>query len=285
MRKGKEATTMSVPEMARLLGIRKTDSYWLVHKNCFETAMVAGKMRINKASFEKWYAKQTHYRKVTGEEPGQKVREQTYTIAEIAEMLGICKDCVIAALRKNDIRMITICNQFRVSRKEFDAWYASQTRYRNQQDRERDKALEEASLTVPEIARLLSIEPRYAWYHIALNPQNKLESIRVADRTRIMRDSFEAWYQNQSEYRKPDDASPEQKYEIAMETLKKTCDSGTVSMQDACSILGIDEHKLYRQIQYGELPSRKFGKRIFIMTDDLIYWARQNKEMIIGLEE
>lgn len=28
-------TTMSVPEMRQLLGIGKTDSYWLVHKQCF----------------------------------------------------------------------------------------------------------------------------------------------------------------------------------------------------------------------------------------------------------
>lgn len=38
-----DRTTMSVPEMRRMLGLGKTDSYWLVHKNCFETILVAGK--------------------------------------------------------------------------------------------------------------------------------------------------------------------------------------------------------------------------------------------------
>ena len=33
----KKKTTMSVTEMRKLLGLGKTDSYWLVHKNCFET--------------------------------------------------------------------------------------------------------------------------------------------------------------------------------------------------------------------------------------------------------
>ena len=33
----KKKTTMSVPEMRRMLGLRKTDSYWLVHKQCFAT--------------------------------------------------------------------------------------------------------------------------------------------------------------------------------------------------------------------------------------------------------
>lgn len=42
----KKRTTMSVPEMRRMLGLGKTDSYWLVHRQCFETIIVAGKMRI-----------------------------------------------------------------------------------------------------------------------------------------------------------------------------------------------------------------------------------------------
>ena len=44
----KEATTMSVREMRELLGIKKTDSYWLLKKNCFEVVKIAGKMRIVK---------------------------------------------------------------------------------------------------------------------------------------------------------------------------------------------------------------------------------------------
>lgn len=50
----KEATTMSVREMRELLGIKKTDSYWLLKKNCFEVVKIAGKMRIVKKSFENW---------------------------------------------------------------------------------------------------------------------------------------------------------------------------------------------------------------------------------------
>ena len=37
----------------KLLGLKKTDRYWLVHKNVFESKEIAGKMRINIASFEK----------------------------------------------------------------------------------------------------------------------------------------------------------------------------------------------------------------------------------------
>ena len=66
-------TWMTVPEMGKLLGLKKTDRYWLVHKNVFESKEIAGKIRINIASFEKWYANQIKYHKVIGEEPGKEL--------------------------------------------------------------------------------------------------------------------------------------------------------------------------------------------------------------------
>ena len=70
----KEATTMSVREMREHLGIKKTESYWLINKRYFDTVTIAGRTRVVKASFEEWYAGQTHYRKVTGEEPGARLK-------------------------------------------------------------------------------------------------------------------------------------------------------------------------------------------------------------------
>lgn len=48
-------TTMSVREMRQLLGLGKTDSYWLLHKNLFEVILINDKRRIVISSFEKWY--------------------------------------------------------------------------------------------------------------------------------------------------------------------------------------------------------------------------------------
>ena len=56
-----EKKYMSVPEMGRLLGLKKTDRYWLVHKNFFKTEVILGKMRVELESFEKWYANQDWY--------------------------------------------------------------------------------------------------------------------------------------------------------------------------------------------------------------------------------
>ena len=45
--KSKSKKTMTVPEMRQLLGLGKTESYYLVHKGFFETDVIAGQMRIN----------------------------------------------------------------------------------------------------------------------------------------------------------------------------------------------------------------------------------------------
>ena len=57
---------MSVHEMGDMLGLKKTDRYWLVHKNYFRTETLLGKMRVKIASFEKWYAIRTGITKSMG---------------------------------------------------------------------------------------------------------------------------------------------------------------------------------------------------------------------------
>ncbi len=68
MNEKREATSMSVRQMGNLLGLGKTDSYWLIKKNLFKVIQVKGRMRIMRDSFEEWYQSQSHYKKVASEE-------------------------------------------------------------------------------------------------------------------------------------------------------------------------------------------------------------------------
>lgn len=86
---------MTVPEMGNLLGLKKTDRYWLLHKDLFLHEEYYGKIRINIDSFEKWYANQIKYHKVTGEEPGLELKNKTYSVKDISKLLGICESCVL----------------------------------------------------------------------------------------------------------------------------------------------------------------------------------------------
>ena len=42
----RKRTSMSVPEMGRMLGLGKTESYWLIKKNYFKTILVGNTMRV-----------------------------------------------------------------------------------------------------------------------------------------------------------------------------------------------------------------------------------------------
>ena len=83
--------SMSVREMRRLLGLGKTESYWLVKKNYFDTIIIGGKMRVMIESFENWYANQLHYKKIIGEAPGKNWKSITMSIQETARLLGIMR--------------------------------------------------------------------------------------------------------------------------------------------------------------------------------------------------
>ena len=83
-----EATTMTVQAMGRMLGLKKTESYYLLHKHHFQTVTINHQLRVVRASFEQWYEHQDKYRKVDGPEPGAMLQTQFYSVAEIADMNG-----------------------------------------------------------------------------------------------------------------------------------------------------------------------------------------------------
>ena len=148
-------TWMTVPEMGKLLGLKKTDRYWLVHKNVFESKEIAGKIRINIASFEKWYANQIKYHKVTGEEPGKELKSWSYSVKEVADLLGVDEYLVYELLKKNQMEAVIVDYWKRIPKESFQNWYKSQSRYRTKEDREKDALLEDATITMPEMAQLL----------------------------------------------------------------------------------------------------------------------------------
>ena len=148
-------TWMTVPEMGKLLGLKKTDRYWLVHKNVFESKEIAGKIRINIASFEKWYANQIKYHKVTGEKPGKELKSWSYSVKEVADLLGVDEYLVYDLLKKNQMEAVIVDYWKRIPKESFQNWYKSQSRYRTKEDREKDALLEDATITMPEMAQLL----------------------------------------------------------------------------------------------------------------------------------
>ena len=116
----KKRTTMSVPEMRRMLGLGKTDSYWLVHRQCFETIIVAGKMRVVIDSFEHWYANQIKYKKVDGSPPGAELRAYSYSVQEMADLLGVSDDTVYTLIKRDHIETFEVDTWMRIRKEVYN---------------------------------------------------------------------------------------------------------------------------------------------------------------------
>lgn len=122
--------SMSVPEMRRILGLGKTESYWLVKKNYFEVIVIAGKMRIMVDSFEEWYAHQLHYKKVDGTPQGSYWRAITMSVQETADLLGINPATLYELLKKRPFKTVKVGMYLRIYKDSFEEWYNSQTQYK-----------------------------------------------------------------------------------------------------------------------------------------------------------
>ena len=126
--------SISVPEIRRILGLGKTESYWLIKKGYFKTIMLFGKIRVMTDSFEEWYANQFHYKKVDGTPPGQNW-SHTLSVHDIAELLGISDSAVYDILRTKPLPTITVSGKRRVEKECFEKWYSAQSHYKKVSER------------------------------------------------------------------------------------------------------------------------------------------------------
>ena len=118
---------MTVREMGDLLGLKKTDRYWLIHKGYFQTKVMGGRTYVDVESFERWYANQIKYHKVSGEEPGREVNERTYSIRELAEMFEVHESTIYAWIKRYEWETVLVGGWLRIPKESFERWYAGQT--------------------------------------------------------------------------------------------------------------------------------------------------------------
>ena len=195
----KTKTSISVPEMYKLLGISKVEGYWLVKKNCFKTITAAGQLRVMLDSFEDWYAEQFHYKKVHGEAPGSKWTESTMSVLETIQLLGISDTTLYTLMKKKPFRTYKIDNRTRIDRVDFNRWYHSQSFYRTVEDQQKDQEKYQDTLTLPEISRMLGIHRNTVYVMVKTG---KFTVIDTGGKKCVPKVIFENWYQSQSHYKK-----------------------------------------------------------------------------------
>ena len=181
---------MTVAQMGKMLGLKKTDRYWLIHKNYFRTETLMGKMRVDVESFEKWYANQVKYHKIGGEAPGKELKERSLSARDIEEILECGSWTAYEIMNKFKEDIIIVDYWKRLPAEVFWKWYEGQTRYRTKEDRDRDKEIEAATMSMPEMARALGVT-RSKIYSILRNPKyaDYFELVIVADRKRYTKET------------------------------------------------------------------------------------------------
>lgn len=287
-----EKKWMTVTEMGNLLGLKKTDRYWLVHKNLFETREIVGQMRVNIASFEKWYANQIKYHKVTGEEPGKELKEWSFSIRDISKLLEIEESVAYDMVNREKIKTVVVDYWKRIPKEEFWNWYKNQSRYQTHEDREAKRDLYQASISMPEMARLLGVE-RSVVYSLLKSKKygNLFDTVVIAGQKRITKDSFQAFLNEQNKYHL--DTSNDYR-ELAMEeniTLadfrrKKLLETGIrrsngnlkyLTPEEAAMMARVSRTMIVYWYRRGEFPIVRIGNRVRIKREEFESWLKERK--------
>ena len=283
MKSEQNKTTMSVAEMRKMLGLGKTDAYWLVHKDCFETIKVNGKMRIVISSFEEWYANQVKHAKVEGPPPGKDLKAVSYSVRQIAQMLSIDKSSVYYLIKRDRIPTFQAENWTRIRKTDFDRWYASQNKHRTQEDRDKDAELAAETLTMPEMARELCIT-RKEVYGILSKRENRgiFDIVVIADRKRVTKESFEQWYTGQSEYRKLSDKTLEELEQSRMAEKREEVprlmvspDKPSYNVRETAILMDLTPDEVRQLIREGTLAAKKYGAGYIIRRESIKWWLEQ----------
>ena len=280
--------TMTIREMGKLLGLGKTDSYWLANKHFFKIIRIRDKQRVDKASFEKWYRNQVKYQKIDGSPPGEELREWSYSVSEISKMIGITEGETYVRLVKDNVPFITVDYLKRITKKDFEEWYKRQDRYCvGEKDIAARNEIIERTISLPEMAKILRIERRSV-YSIVRKYQAEFEIIKVGDHRRITKDSFERWYMKQPKYKaKRKNALDELPLSRKKEAVEKAKDNNAASIDSsmitptmAAKMAGISIDRIYRLIREKQIVAIYAGKKVRIPKKQFERWLKEVKDGI-----
>ncbi len=133
---------------------------------------------------------QVKYHKVNGKNREKPEKMVLFHIRSCRDV-GISETTVYDLIRRDGIKTVTVDYWIRIPKKSFQEWYEKQSKYRTQKDREKDKELEGATITMPEMARLLGI-PRRQVYEILKNSKYShfFETVESQRRKELQKRAF-----------------------------------------------------------------------------------------------
>ena len=265
---------MSVPEMRRLLGLKKTESYWLVHRNFFETRIIDGRMRVDLESFEKWYANQVKHKKVNGEEPGAELLKTSYSFMDAANLLGIHNSNLYEIWRRENLETITVDSVKRIPVDVFERWYENQIMYQKADRMPTLTDLEADYIPLQEAAGLLGITKEKLSVITRASRYKDIFEIRVYDNKKwISKKSFQQFLNAQNVYqviKEPEKEMPTS--EESMETKE------FISRQEAAALAGVTSATITKWVQLERFPCVGAGRVLRIYRKEFLKWLKKYRE-------
>ncbi len=268
--------TMSVPEMRKLLGLKKTEGYWLVHREFFKTEIIGGMMRVDIESFEKWYANQVKHKKINGEEPGRELIKGSYSFQEAANLLGVNNACLYEIWKKEERKTIKVDFVKCIPKEEFDKWLYGQTAYKKSDRMPTIKDMEKDYIRFEETARLLNIQEEVMLKLTRTGKYKALFEVRVFDNKRwILRKSFRLFLNAQNEYRVDGNYENILSDDLIAETKEY------VSRNEAAELAGVTASTITKWIQAEVFPCIGAGKGLRIKRTDFLDWLNESRKVRI----
>lgn len=268
--------TMSVPEMRKLLGVKKTESYWLVHKNYFKTELINGTMRVDIASFEKWYANQTKHKKVTGEKPGAQLCATSYSFRDVANMLGEYDGTIYDLWNRKGLPTVTVNYRKRIPREIFDSWYEKQNEYHKVDGPATIEEIEEKFILFREAAAMLKMSNEELLTLIRKGKYKDLLEMRMFDNKRwISRRGFQDFLNLHDQYK-----IRQAKNESGSGISKFLSQKQYISKEEAARIAGVSKSTVAKWALKGTFPCRAAGYVMRIERIPFLKWVDENRKVV-----
>ena len=266
--------TMSVPEMRKLLGLKKTEGYWLVHREFFKTEIIGGMMRVDIESFEKWYANQVKHKKVDGEEPGRELIKSSYSFQDAANLLGVNNACLYEIWKKEERKTIKVDFVKRIPKEEFENWLSEQTVYKKSDRIPTISNMEKGYIRFKETARLLNIQEDTMLKLIRTSKYKAFFEVRVFDNKKwISKKSFRLFLNAQNEYRITDNDENTSPDNLIIETKEY------ISRNEAAELAGVKASTITKWIQAEAFPCVGAGKVLRIKRTDFLDWLNESRKV------
>ena len=266
--------TMSVPEMRKLLGLKKTEGYWLVHREFFKTEIIGGMMRVDIESFEKWYANQVKHKKINGEEPGRELIKGSYSFQEAANLLGVNNACLYEIWKKEERKTIKVDFVKRIPKEEFENWLSEQTVYKKSDRIPTISDMEKGYIRFKETARLLNIQEDTMLKLIRTSKYKAFFEVRVFDNKKwISKKSFRLFLNAQNEYRITDNDENTSPDNLIIETKEY------ISRSEAAELAGVKASTITKWIQAEAFPCVGAGKVLRIKRADFLAWLNESRKV------